>query len=192
MGTRPLPAPDCKQRIVEDPGRRALALAPLVLAALLGGCFKSGSTATPDAQLCNSVPFGDAFVQAMDAGNAPEPTATGGALTDGSYHLTSSTYYPSSCRTVAPIATMLVISSSSPTSGTIETASVTSAGFFVSESTSYLINDASLEMRVNCILPDTFGLLGSAAQFPYNATPTEIQLYQTGACGSHIDVYDRD
>jgi hypothetical protein len=74
----------------------------------------------------------------------------------------------------------------------METASVTSAGFLLSESTSYLINDASLQIRVNCIVPDAVGLLGSAAQFAYNATPTEIQLYQTGACGSHIDVYDLD
>jgi len=169
-----------------------LALAPLVLAALLGGCFKSSSSAVPDAQLCNSVPFGSAFVQPMNSGVPTEPAATGGALTGGSYHLTSSTYYPSSCRTLDPIATILVVSSSSPTSGTIETASVTSDGSLLSESTSYLINDASLQLRVNCIVPDAFGLLGSAAQFPYNATPTEIQLYQAGACGSHIDVYDLD
>jgi hypothetical protein len=173
-----------------------LALAPLVLAALLGGCFKSSSSAVPDAQLCNSVPLGSAFVQPMDSGTPTEPAANGGALTDGSYHLTSTSYYPSyfpssSCP-VNPIATILVVSSSSPTSGTIETASVTSDGSLLSESTSYLINDASLEMRVNCIVPDAFGLLGSAAQFPYNATPTEIQLYQAGACGSHIDVYDLD
>jgi hypothetical protein len=173
-----------------------LALAPLVLAALLGGCFKSNSSALPDAQLCNSVPLGNAFVQAMDTGNPTEPAATGGTLTDGSYHLTSSSYYPSlspssSCA-LDPVAGILVISSSSPTSGTMETASVTSAGFLLSESTSYLINDASLQIRVNCIVPDAVGLLGSAAQFAYNATPTEIQLYQTGACGSHIDVYDLD
>jgi hypothetical protein len=170
-----------------------LALAPLVVAALLGGCFKSGSTAaTPDAQLCNSVPFGAAFVQSMDTGNATEPAATGGALTGGSYHLTSSSYYPSAACPVNPVATNLVISSSSPTTGTMDTSSVSSAGFFLSESTSYLINDTFLQMRVNCIVPDALGLLGSAAQFAYNATPTKIQLYQTGACGNHIDVYDQD
>ena len=162
--------------------------------ALLAGCFKSsgGSSALPDAQLCNTLAFGNALVQAVDSGNAIEPAATGGALTDGSYHLTSSSYYPSANCAVDPVATKLVISSSSPTSGTMQTASVTGAGYFVSESTSYLVNDTSLQIRVDCILPDAVGLLGSAAQISYNATPTEIQLYATGACGSHIDVYDLD
>ncbi len=146
----------------------------------------------PDAQLCNSVPLGSAFVQAMDSGTPTEPAATGGALTDGSYHLSSSSYYPSAACAVDPIATILVISSSSPTSGTMQTASVTSAGFLLSESTSYLTSDTSLQIRVNCIVPDAVGLLGSAAQISYTATPTEIQLYQTGTCGSHIDVYDLD
>jgi hypothetical protein len=173
-----------------------LVLAPLVLAALLGGCFKTGSSSLPDAQLCNSVPSGNAFVQTMDTGNPSEPAAAGGALIDGSYHLTASSYYPSYYLSSGcpddPIATILVISSSSPTGGTMETTSVTDAGYLVSESTSYLINDASLQIRVNCIAPDAVGLLGSVAQFAYTATPTEIQLYQSGVCGSHIDVYDLD
>jgi hypothetical protein len=182
--TRPRPAPVCKPPIVKDLGRRALALAPLALAALLGGCFKSsGGGALPDAQLCNAVPYGNAFVQAMDSGNATEPAATGGALMDGSY-------YPSSNCAVDPVAGILVVSSTSTTGGSMQTASLTNAGYFLSESTSYLINDTSLQIRVDCIVPDTVGLLGSAAQISYSATPTEIQLYASGACGSHIDVYD--
>jgi hypothetical protein len=165
----------------------------VLLAALLGGCFKSrGNNPSPDAQLCNAIQFGNAFVQATDSGNPTEPAATGGALTDGSYHLTSSSYYPSAACTVDPVATILVISSSSPTSGTMQTASLTSASYFLSESTSYSINDTSLQIRVNCIVPDAAGLLGSAAQVSYSATPTEIQLYATGDCGNHIDVYDID
>ena len=167
-------------------------MAPLVLAALLSGCFKSGGSALPDAQLCNTVPFGNAFVQAMNSGNATQPAATGGPVSDGSYHLTSSTYCPSSGCAADPVATILVISSSSPTSGTMQTASLTSAGYFLSESTTYLSNDTSLQIRVDCVVPDRAGLLGSAAQISYNATPTEIQLYASGDCGSHIDVYDID
>jgi hypothetical protein len=164
----------------------------LVLAVLLGGCFKSGGNALPDAQLCNTVPFGNVFVQSMDSGNATEPAPTGGALTDGSYHLSSSSYYPSAVCAVDPVATILVISSSSPTSGTMQTASLTSRGYFLSETATYLTNDTSLQIRVDCIMPDAVGLLGSAAQISYTATPTEIQLYATGGCGNHIDVYDLD
>ena len=165
----------------------------LLAAAVLGGCFKGNSNPLPDAaQLCNTIPGSNAYVQPMDSGNPMEPAATGGALVDGSYHLTSSTYYPSASCVVDQVATILVISSSSATAGTMQTASVTNTNGFLSESASYLINDTSLQIRIDCIVPDAVGLLGSAAQVSYSATPTEIQLYATGDCGNHIEVYDQD
>jgi len=182
---------------VKGSGRRASVLAPLVVATLVGGCFSSGG-GTPDSgnQTCNAIPFGNAFVELTDSGNATVPAATGGALTDGSYHLTSSTYYPSIAASTActadPIATNLVISSSSTTTGTMQTATVTSAGHFLVESTTYLINDTSLTVRIDCISPGPPSLAGNVFQSPYSAAPTELQLYGSGDCGSHIEIYDLD
>jgi hypothetical protein len=132
----------------------------------------------------------------MDTGNATAPAPTGGALADGSYHLTASSYYPSlstlaGCA-VDPITTKLIVSSSSATSGTLQSATLTSAGFFISESTSYLMNDTSLSARIDCIAPDPTGLVGNAFQIAYSATPTELQIYASGDCGNHIEVYDLD
>jgi len=170
-----------------------LVFLPLALATLAGGCWSKSNNSLPDAaQLCNELPYGSSFVQAMNSENATLPTPTGGAVTSGSYHLTASTYYPLASCTVDPVATVLLVSASSPTGGTIQTASLTSTGFILSESTSYLSKDTSLQIHIDCIVPDSGGLLGSAAQISYNASATEIQLYATGGCGNHIDVYDLD
>jgi hypothetical protein len=173
-------------------GRRAPAFAPLVLA-LLGGCWSKTNNSLPDAvALCNDLQYGSSFVQAMNAENGTAPAPTGGAMTGGSYHLTSSTFYPLVGCAVDPVATVLQVSASSPTSGTIQTASLTSTGYILSESTSYLVNDTSLQVHIDCVVPDSAGLLGTGAQIYYSATPTEIQLYATGGCGNHIEVYDLD
>ena len=171
---------------------RAPAFAPLVLA-LLGGCWSKTNNSLPDAvALCNDLQYGSSFVQAMNAENGTEPAPTGGAVTGGSYHLTSSTFYPLGGCAVDPVAIVLRVSPSSPTSGATQTASLTSTGYILSESTSYLVNDTSLQVHIDCLVPDSAGLLGTGAQIYYSATPTEIQLYATGGCGNHIDVYDLD
>ena len=173
-------------------GRRALALAPLVLA-LLEGCWSKANHSLPDAvALCNDLQYGSSFVQATNSENGTEPAPTGGTVTGGSYHLTSSTFYPLAGCTVDPIATVLLVSASSPTSGTIQTASLTSTGYIGSESTSYLESGTLLQIHIDCIVPDSAGLLGTGAQIGYSATPTEIQLYATGGCGNHVEVYDLD
>ena len=128
----------------------------------------------------------------MNSESATPPAPTGGAVTSGSYHLTSSTYFPLASCAVDPVAAVLLVSVSSPTGGTIQTTSLTSTGYILSESTSYLIKDTSLQIHIDCIVPDSGGLLGSGAQISYNAAATEIQLYATGGCGNHIDVYDLD
>jgi hypothetical protein len=188
---------------VKDSGHRASVVAALLFAALPGGCFSSsgnnngnplGDGGVPDLgdRICNAIQVGNAYVQAMDSGNETLPTATGGVLTDGSYHLTSTSFYPSAACSLDPIAANMVVSSSSSTSGTMQTASLTNVGYFISESTSYLINGTSLNARIDCVAPDSFGVLGTAAQIPYSATATEIQIYGSGGCGNRIDIYDHD
>ncbi len=170
------------------------------MGAVLGGCWSNnGSNGSPDGGIpdlagpvCNSLPFADTFVQPMDSGNPTPPAATGGALAGGSYHLTASSYYPLAVCAVDPIASRLVVSSSSATTGTMQTATLTSAGHYLNESTAYLINDTSLVVRIECLAPDPAGALGSAAQIEYNATPTEVQLYGNGGCGNRVDTYDLD
>ncbi len=170
---------------------------------VLSGCWNRnngsnenplGDGGVPDLgdRICNAVQAGNTFIQPADSGNATAPAPTGGALTDGSYHLTSSAYYPAASCAFDPISANMVVTSSSPTSGTMQTASLTSVGYFVSESTAYEINDTSLTTRIDCIAPDAFGLLGNAAQISYSATPTEIQIYGSGGCGNRIDIYDLD
>jgi hypothetical protein len=179
----------------ESPGRRASALAPLALAALLAGCWSKSNNALPDAvPPCNDLKWGSSFVQEIDAENATEPAPTGGSMTSGSYHLTSTTYYPnlaSGCA-VAPVATVLQVTSSSPTTGTIQTASVTSAGFAATESTTYESSGTALRTRIDCLAPDPGGVVGGVARISYSATATELQLYTSSGCGNRIDVYDLD
>lgn len=184
-------------------GRRASGVAPLVftrrlllpltLAAVLGGCWSKSNSSLPEAgPLCNDLAYGSSFVQEMNSGNATLPDSTGGAITSGSYHLTASTYYPLASCTVDPIATTLLVAASSPTSGTMQTASLTSLGYILSESTTYVVKDTSLQIHIDCIVPDSGGFRGSGAQISYNATASEIQLYATGGCGNHVDIYDLD
>lgn len=161
----------------------------------MAGCWSKSNNALPDASPpCNDLKLGSSFVQEMDSANETEPAPTGGAMTSGSYHLASTTYYPnlmSGC-SVAPVATVLLVTSSSPTTGTIQTASVTSAGYAATESTAYQSNGTALQTHIDCLVPDPGGVQGSAARISYSATATEIQLYTPSGCGNRIDVYDLD
>ncbi len=178
----------------------------LILSSWTAGCWSgSGPNAGPTdasagdlgAYACNALAAGAVVVQSTDSGIWPAPSPTGGALTDGSYHLTSTVYYPaagSSCAGVG-VSTGLSITSAaaSTTTGTVQLASTTNAGDFTTESASYTINGTSLSLRFDCVFPDAYHLRGSSAQLAYSATATELQLYgSSAACGDRIDSYDLD
>jgi hypothetical protein len=166
----------------------------------LAGCFNSAGP-SPDAGgpvTCNDLlPPSDALVEVTSAGSSDLPPATGGELAAGLYHLVSSLYYPAPSCAVALLSTHLkVMPSSSPPparEGTIEIVTATSAGDSLSESVRYIVSDSALTIRIGCISPNTGGLAGSGARIPFNATASEIQLYQsTPGCGASIDTYRLD
>jgi hypothetical protein len=181
----------------------------LIFVASLTGCWgSSGPTtgnggyagnagnadgSTDGANICNGGDPGPLFVQSTDSGISPAPAALGGAITDGSYHLTSTVYYPANGCTDPGVATQLTIMTSAAGTGTLQTTTATGAGDFIGESVSFTINATSLSVRIDCIFPDLVGLRGSSAQIAYSASPTEIQLYgSSGSCGDRVDVYSLD
>jgi hypothetical protein len=183
-----------------------LVLAPLILASLAAGCWSgrgpsAGATDASGSDLgssaCNALTAGAVVVQSTESGIWPAPSPTGGALTDGTYHLASTVYYPaagSGCAGVG-VSTGLTITSAaaSTTTGTVQLASTTGAGDFTTESASYTINGTSLSLRFDCVFPDAYHLRGNSAQLAYSATATAIQLYgSSAACGDRIDTYDLD
>ena len=186
----------------------ALVLAPLILSPLATGCWSGGGPAVGPTDgsadgsavdlgtnACNSLPAGTVVVQSTDSGISPAPSATGGTPAGGSYHLTSTVYYPAAGCVALGTSTGLTISwaSAAATTGTLQTATVTTAGDFITESATFTINGTSLSLRIDCIFPDTFHLRGNSVQVPYSATATEIQLHgSSAACGDHIDTYDLD
>lgn len=199
-----------RQPIVKRFGRYAL-----VFAMGLTGCWGSSGATTGNggyagnagntdgstdgalsdlgANVCNAGDPGAAFIQPTDSGISPAPNPLGGALTDGSYHLTSTLYYPAGGCSNIGVATQLTVVSSASGTGTLQTATATTAGDFITESVSFTIKTASLSVRIDCIYPDPIGLHGSSAQIAYSASPTEIQLYgASAACGNRIDFYELD
>jgi hypothetical protein len=154
-----------------------------------GAGGSSGSVA------CNSLQPGSTFVHPGDSGMNQPPPATGGTIVDGPYHLATTTYYPKlSCGGSIGLATALVVAAASDTSGQFQLVTggegVTGA---VGETMSYAMRGASLAVRIECITNDPGGLRGSLTEVPFNATPSQLQLYLTfGSCGLRVDTYQKD
>jgi hypothetical protein len=80
---------------------------------------------------------------------------------------------------------------SSATEGTIQILTATAAGDTLSESASYTVTGTSPSVRIACVTPDPAGLRDSSVQIPFNATPTQLQLYKS-TCGNSVDTYALD
>jgi hypothetical protein len=169
-----------------------------------GGCFHSAPS--NDGNLdgaageilsggCNNLSPGSTIVDATNSGGAAAPTAAGGSLAAGIYHLVSTIYYPdASCASgVASVATTLRVVTEAGSSGTLETLTATAAGDAVSESVRFTSIGSSLSLRLDCVIPDPSGLQGATAQLPYTATATELDLYRSApTCSLAIDTYTRE
>jgi hypothetical protein len=141
---------------------------------------------------CNTLLPGDLFVQPTDNGTTAVPTAQGGTLVAGIYHLASTTYYPARFCARDPAATTLVIDAASPLSGTLELAAGIAGGSPFTESIRYATDSGGtlLSTRIGCFSDDPGGVQGSAAIIPYTATATSVVLFTNSpTCGFSVDSY---
>ncbi len=162
------------------------------------GCFHSASVgdagATADTAGCSTLASSHILVQPSAAGTAPPPAATGGTLIAGNYHLASTVYYPTALCTPTEVSTNLRLTLVSPTSGTIETITITAAGDVVSEATRFTAAGTELTLSLVCISPDPSGLIRSIAVFAYTVGEAgELLLTASDpACGTSVSTYAPD
>ncbi len=162
------------------------------------GCFHGASVgdagATADASGCSTLASSHVLVQPSDTGTAAPPAAMGGTLVAGSYHLASTVYYPAALCTQTEVSTDLRMTLVSPTSGTIDTITISAAENVVSETTRFTASGTELTLSLVCILPDPSGLTRTAAVFPYTVGAAGELLLTTSdpGCGTSISTYVPD
>lgn len=114
------------------------------------------------------------------------PTASGGTVVDGTYVLTSSTYYGTLCTPTQDRDTWLICGS---TWQTTQEHGGGGAPVVDSYNLNVVPNGTNLELTVLCGLSQMTMLT-----YPYDATPTSLTLYAGGGSTSdsgRVDVFTR-
>jgi hypothetical protein len=172
-------------------------LGPAAAIALsISGCFHSasGTDAGPgvDTATCSTLASSGILVQPGDANTASAPAATGGTLIAGTYHLTSTVYYPAATCVPTQSGTDLRVTLTSAASGTIETVTVTAAGDVIGEVTRFVAAGTELTLSLVCVSPAAAsGVNHTGAVFPYSVDGSG-NLSLTNAdpnCGTSVSTY---
>jgi hypothetical protein len=173
-------------------GRRAIERTAGAMLCLLAGCSSTSSggdgavdmTTTTGGMCGAGIPAGQECndVQAMGAAITPTcvsatmPVGTGGTIVDGTYELTSNTYYKG-CETL-PISETVVISGDC-----LEIA--TGTPFRITASGTFTVAGASLMATSACFHIDVDGATttrsGPSSNTTFSATPTSLTLFNPGS-----------